>query len=206
MNIDINSVDLNEDYFHFTNIKNVEGILKEGLKPMVGAASEMINDRPNVSISKGAKGIMGTVNSFVFMFANRSIANIPEDFRRYFPEIDDFSSKELVEKELACRAMERKLKEEVYFKINVKEEELTEARIGGFTGFDINLPHCIDKSKLELVTQNDNVMSAYDICSFIYEKTKNIEIFREMNEDFFYMMDRGFPKQEQKQNQTEKVV
>lgn len=206
MNIDINSVDLNEDYFHFTNIKNVEGILKEGLKPMVGAASEMINDRPNVSISKGAKGIMGTVNSFIFMIANRSIANIPEDFRKYFPEIDDFSSKELVGKELACRAMERKLKEEVYFKINVKEEELNEARIGGFTGFDINLPHGIDKSKLELVTQNDNVMSAFDICSFIYEKTKNVEIFREMNEDFFYMMDRGFPKQEQKQNQTEKVV
>ena len=204
MNIDINSVDLNEDYFHFTNIKNVEGILKEGLKPMVGAASEMINDRPNVSISKGAKGIMGTVNSFIFMIANRSIANIPEDFRRYFPEIDDFSSKELVGKELACRAMERKLKEEVYFKINVKEEELTEARIGGFTGFDINLPHGIDKSKLELVTQNDNVMSAYDVCSFIYEKTKNIEVFREVNNDFFYMMDRGFPKQEQKGK--EKVV
>ncbi len=204
MNIDINSVDLNEDYFHFTNIKNVEGILKEGLKPMVGAASEMINDRPNVSISKGAKGIMGTVNSFIFMIANRSIANIPEDFRKYFPEIDDFSSKELVGKELACRAMERKLKEEVYFKINVKEEELNEARIGGFTGFDINLPHGIDKSKLELVTQNDNVMSAFDICSFIYEKTKNVEIFREMNEDFFYMMDRGFPKQEQKGK--EKVV
>lgn len=204
MNIDINSVDLNEDYFHFTNIKNVEGILKEGLKPMVGAASEMINDRPNVSISKGAKGVMGTVNSFIFMIANRGIANIPEDFRKYFPEIDDFSSKELVGKELACRAMERKLKEEVYFKINVKEEELNEARIGGFTGFDINLPHGIDKSKLELITQNDNVMSAYDVCKFIYEKAKNIDIFREMNEDFFYMMDRGFPKQEQKE--TEKVV
>lgn len=206
MNIDINSVDLNEDYFHFTNIKNVEGILKEGLKPMVGAASEMINDRPNVSISKGAKGVMGTVNSFIFMIANRSISNIPEDFRKYFSEIDDFSSKELVGKELACRAMERKLKEEVYFKINVKEEELNEARIGGFTGFDINLPHGIDKSKLELITQNDNIMSAYDVCSFIYEKAKNIEVFREINDDFFYMMDKGFPKQEQKQNQTEKVV
>lgn len=43
MNIDINSVDLNEDYFHFTNIKNVESILNEGLKPMVGAASKMID-------------------------------------------------------------------------------------------------------------------------------------------------------------------
>ena len=204
MNIDINSVDLNEDYFHFTNIKNVEGILKEGLKPMVGAASEMINDRPNVSISKGAKGVMGTVNSFIFMIANRSISNIPEDFRKYFSEIDDFSSKELVGKELACRAMERKLKEEVYFKINVKEEELNEARIGGFTGFDINLPHGIDKSKLELITQNDNIMSAYDVCSFIYEKAKNIEVFREINDDFFYMMDKGFPKQEQKT--SEKVV
>lgn len=204
MNIDINSVDLNEDYFHFTNIKNVESILNEGLKPMVGAASKMIDDRPNVSISQGAKGIMGIVNSFVFMFANRSISNIPEEFRKYFSEIDDFSSQKLVGKEIACRAMERKLKEEVYFRVNVTEEEVNEARIGGFTGFDVNLPYGIDKSKLQLITENDNVMSAYDVCSFIYEKTKDIEIFRKMNDDFFYMMDRGFPKQEQKE--TEKVV
>ena len=67
--------------------------------------------------------------------------------------------------------MERKLKEEVYFRV---------------------------------ITENDNVMSAYDVCKFIYEKAKNIDVFREMNDDFFYMMDRGFPKQEQKE--TEKVV
>jgi hypothetical protein len=100
--------------------------------------------------------------------------------------------------------MERKLKEEVYFRVNVTEEEVNEARIGGLTGFDVNLPYGIDKSKLQLITENDNVMSAYDVCSFIYEKTKDIEIFRKMNDDFFYMMDRGFPKQEQKE--TEKVV
>ena len=171
---------------------------------MVGAASKMIDDRPNVSISQGAKGVMGIVNSFVFMLANRSISNIPEEFRKYFPEIDDFSSQKLVGKELACIAMERKLKEEVYFRVNVTEEEVNEARIGGLTGFDVNLPYGIDKSKLQLITENDNVMSAYDVCKFIYEKAKNIDVFREMNDDFFYMMDRGFPKQEQKE--TEKVV
>ena len=47
---------------------------------------------------------MGIVNSFVFMFANRSISDIPEDFRKYFTEIDDFSSQKLVGKDIACTA------------------------------------------------------------------------------------------------------
>lgn len=204
MNVDISSVDLNNDYFHFTNIRNVESILKEGLKPMVGDASKIINDRPNVSISPGAKGVMGIINSFIFVIANKPIADIPEGFRKYFTEIDDFSSKKTVGKEITCNAMKRKLEEEVYFRVNISEDDLKEARDTAFTGFDINLPHGIDKSKIELITKDGNIMSAYDVCKYIYNKTKNIEVFRYMHEDFFYMMDRDYPKQDTKN--SEKVV
>lgn len=61
MLVDINDCDLNNDFFHFTNRKNVNSILKIGLIPQVGIASKLVNDSPNVSISKGGKGIMGII-------------------------------------------------------------------------------------------------------------------------------------------------
>lgn len=203
MNVDISSVDLNNDYFHFTNIKNVESILKEGLKPMVGDASKIINDRPNVSLSPGAKGIMGIINSFIFVIANKPVSDIPEGFRKYFTEIDDFTSRKTVGKEITCNAMKRKLEEEVYLRVNISEDDLKTARDSAFLGFDINLPYGIDKSKIELITKDGNVMSAYDVCKYIYDKAKDIEVFRDMHNDFFYMMDRDNP---QEKNNIEKVV
>ena len=113
MVIDINDCDLNEDYFHFTNKANVNSILIYGLKPRVGAASQMVGDSPNVSVSCGAKGIMGIINSYIYMFANTQIKNIPETYKKYFSDIKDFSSEELVGKTLASRAMIRKLKDEL---------------------------------------------------------------------------------------------
>ena len=70
MVIDIKECDLNNDYFHFSNKNNIYSILNNGLKPSIGVASKMVGDSPNVSVSKGAKGIIGIINSFIYMFSN----------------------------------------------------------------------------------------------------------------------------------------
>lgn len=191
MLVDINNCDLNNDYFHFSNNSNVQSIMNYGLIPSVGAASKMVNDNPNVSVSMGAKGVMGILNSFIYMFSNSKIKSIPEEYKKYYFEILDFNSEELVGKDLACKAMARKLKDEVYFRVRLDESYLDKAKIGGLTGFDINLPITIDKSNIELVTENGKILSAYDFALFIYNKAKDIDIFRELNEDFFYMFENG---------------
>ena len=68
MVIKIQDCDINNDYFHFTNKSNIDGILNKGLIPNIGVASKLVNDRANVSVSKGGKGIMGIINSFIYKF------------------------------------------------------------------------------------------------------------------------------------------
>ena len=62
MYIDKEKCDLKNDYFHFTNKDNVNGIIRNGLLLSKGAASKIKNHESNVSVSKGAKGILGILN------------------------------------------------------------------------------------------------------------------------------------------------
>ncbi len=134
MTINIQDCDINNDYFHFTNKANVNGILNEGLIPKIGVASNLVNDRANVSVSKGGKGIMGIINSFIYKFYQEmKISDIPEEYRKYFNEISDFKLNDFISKEIACKAMIRKLKDEVYFRIMISNEQLEKAKIGGLT-------------------------------------------------------------------------
>ena len=86
--------------------------------------------------------------------------------------------------------MIRKLKDEVYLRVELDDEQLEKARIGGLTGYDINLPVRIDKSKIRVITNSDNqVLSAYDVAKYIYENAKDKEVFRIMHDDFFEMFE-----------------
>ena len=110
--------------------------------------------------------------------------------RKYFIEISDFESNDYISKEIACNGMIRKLKDEVYFRVNLNKEQLSDAKIGGLTGYDINLPMKIDKTQLEIITdENNKVLSAYDVALYIYKKAKDVEVFRKMHNDFFYMFE-----------------
>lgn len=188
--IDIENCDLNDDYFHFTNIANIESIMIKGLLPAIGPASQMVNDRANVSVSLGAKGIMGIINSFIYMFSALKIREIPNEYRKYFP-ITDFDLDDEVGMDLAYEAVANKLKDEVYFKVDLSAEDLKNARIGGLTDFDINLPTAVDRKKVNLVTKDGKLFTAFDVASYIYSKAKDIEIFRTMNEDFFKMIEKN---------------
>ena len=189
--MNIKYCDLNNDFFHFTNKKNINSILNNGLIPKIGAASQLVNDRPNVSVSKGGKGIMGIINSFIYKFSNElKISEIPDEYKKYFSEITDFESNNMISKDLACKAMIRKLKEEVYFIVNLGKEQLDKANIGGLTGYDVNLPMRIASDNIEIITDGNNkVLSAYDVAQYIYEKTKDKKVFRDMHSDFFDMFE-----------------
>ena len=83
----------------------------------------MLVNRSNVSISKGGKGIMGIINSFIYKFENEmKISEIPEEYRKYFTEITDFNQERTISRIIACNAMKRKLSDEVYFRVNPTEE------------------------------------------------------------------------------------
>ena len=191
MYIDINDIDLNNDYFHFSNIENVDSILSSGLKPSMGTASQIVGDRENISVSKGAKGIMGIIGSFVYKFSEMKICDIPSEYHKYFPEITDFSSEKVIGKDLACNGIIKKLKDEVYFKVDLDESvlDMNDIRIGGFSGYDINIPNSIDRLNAKLITNNGKKLSAFDFSYVIYNKAKDISIFREMHEDFFFMFE-----------------
>lgn len=191
MIVDIKNCDINNDYFHFSNRKSVDSILNNGLIPSVGTASKLVGDEANVSVSKGGKGIIGIINSFIYKFSRElKISEIPEEYRKYFLEISDFESSDYIGKDIACKAMTRKLKDEVYFRVQLDEDEIAKAQIGGLTGYDVSLPMGIDKSKVDIITDsNETVLSAYDVASFVYEREKNIDIIRNMHEDFFYMFE-----------------
>ena len=191
MIVDIKKCDINNDYFHFTNKRNIDSILNNGLIPQVGTASKLVDDRANVSISKGGKGIMGIINSFIFKFENEmKISDIPEEYRKYFTEIDDFTQSGNINTDIACKAMRRKLSDEVYFRVIPTEEQLKNAKIGGFTGYDVNLPDAIGNHQIDIVTDSNNkVLSALDVARYVYEKARDIEEFREMHPGFFHMFE-----------------
>ena len=190
MNIDIKKCDFNNDYFHFTNKANVNSIMQEGLKAQIGVASKLVGDRANVSVSKGGKGIMGIINSFIYKFyMGLRIKDIPEEYRKYFLEIENFNINDDISREIACKAMHRKLEDEVYFRVGISKTQLESAKIGGLTGYDVNLPNDIDKDNIEIVTNNNKVLNAYEVARYVYEKAKDKEIFRKMHNDFFYMFE-----------------
>ena len=191
MIVDIKNCDINNDYFHFSNRKNVDSILNNGLRPSVGTASKLVGDASNVSVSKGGKGIIGIINSFIYKFSRElKTSEIPEEYRKYFLEISDFESSNSISRDVVCKAMTRKLKDEVYFRVQLDEDEIAQAQIGGLTGYDVSLPMGIDKSKVDIITDsNETVLSAYDVARFVYERAKNIDVIRNMHEDFFYMFE-----------------
>ena len=198
MNIDIKKCDINNDYFHFTNKKNINSILNNGLIPQIGVASKIINDRPNVSISQGGKGIIGIIDSFLNKFSEElKISQIPEQYRKYFKGIKDFNSDESISLEDSCKAMIRKLQDEVYFRVTPTEQQLEQAKIPVFSEFDINIPVQINPNQIDIVTDSNNkILSAYEVARYIYDKAKDLYPIRDRHEKFFYMFEMEQEKSE----------
>ena len=79
-------------------------------------------EEPRVYMSKGGKGLIEIKNSFIHEFKKLRICEIPLEYRRYF-DIKDYSIEKQVDEKSVYDAMERRFRDEVYFKVDAIEGE-----------------------------------------------------------------------------------
>ncbi len=201
--VDINDIDLNESYFHFTNRSNLDSIDENGLQATSGGASKMVGDNDSrVYISKGGLGILKIKDTFLHEFKDLKICDIPLEYREYF-DIIDFNSQDIVEPEYVYCAMDRKFKDEIYLKVDAREgEDFSREDVSSLWGIEHDI-HCrenhdIDVSKLSIVS-TENGDRASDIVYEIYDRLlkKNPgkeatikDMFPELSEMFEYIKQR----------------
>ncbi len=194
--INIEDIDLNNALFHFTAKDNLKSIEEKGLIAQIGDASKMVNDKPRVCLSRGGKGILGIKNSFIHIFKNLRICDIPEEYRKYFT-ITDFSDTSQVSPQLLYDAMERRFKDEIYLKVDAKEgiDFLKEEIYGIGSDYDIKGKegHNISPNKLSVVTTpagNSSLCIIQYIYNRMLEKNPGKEnVIRNMNSDLSEMLD-----------------
>lgn len=194
--VNIEDIDLNNSFFHFTARSNIKSIEENGLEARVGSASKMVNDKPRVCMSKGGQGILGVKNSFIYMFKELRICDIPEEYRKYFA-VSDFSDTSKVTEELVYDAMEKRFKDEIYLKVDAKEgEDFDKDEIYGLTSdFDIKGKenHNISKDKLVKIRTSSGD-TALDVVRYLYNRLleKNPEsesLIKDMNSDLTGFLD-----------------
>ena len=188
--INIENIDLKNSFFHFTCRNNLSKINNEGLKAQVGDASNMKSEKESrVYMSKGSKGVIEIKNAFIYEFKKLKICDIPIEYRKYF-NIQDYSKKEQVTETDVYDAMEKRFKDEIYFKIDARENEdfsieenfelktSEEKMIEIYREFFTKFPqrdvkgkenHNIEAKKLSLIrtTEGD---TAFDVIYYFYNK------------------------------------
>lgn len=193
--INFENIDVNETYFHFTEKSNLKSIRKYGLKAQIGDASKFVGDKSRVCLSRGIRGLLGIKNSFIWEFEHAKICDIPEGYRKYF-DITDFSSTEIIPKEIVYEALKRKFENEVYLVVDAKEgEDFLSEEIGGL-GSDYDIKgiegHDISSKKISELSL-PNVGNAWETIQYVYndfiKKNQDMEkIIRMMNSNLDEMI------------------
>ena len=180
--VNIKEIDLNNSFFHFTKKANLESIKSQGLTPTSGDASQMKKKKkPRVYMSKGGKGILGIKNSFIHEMKKLRICDIPLDYRSYFA-ITDYTSTEKVNEKDVYDAMEKRFKDEIYFKVDAVEgedydikdfypEELLSTFRASTNERDVKGKenHTILPSKLTIMI-SDKGDTVFDIVDYLYSR------------------------------------
>lgn len=200
--IDINNIDLNQSFFHFTTKDNLQKVEKKGLKAQIGGASRIKDEQKSrVYMSKGGKGVLGIKNSFIHEFKKLRICDIPKEYKKYF-DIKDYSSEEQVKENDVYSAMEKRFKDEIYFKVDAIEgedfiaedflpEELKNEAKSSNNLRDVKGKenHDIEIEKLSIIT-TDKGDTAFDIVEYLYgrllenaKKTEKEDAVRWANSD-----------------------
>ena len=113
--INIKSVDLNNSYFHFTDILNLDSIEQRGLEARVGENTNLVGGTgKRIYVSKGIKGILSIIDTFLIKFEETRICDIPLSQRKYFSDIDDFSGEGTPTKEQIYAAFRNEMRDRVY--------------------------------------------------------------------------------------------
>lgn len=192
----IEEIDVNKSYFHFTETKNLPSIEKYGLKAQVGDASTMVDDKPRVCLSKGGKGILGIKDSFIRKFKETRICDIPEGYKEYF-NITDFTSTQLIPPELVYEGLQKRFENETYLIVDAQEgEDFSREDIHGMTSeFDIKGKenHDISADKIsKLVTPEGS--SGLDVIKYMYNRLLKSNpgkenLIKNMNPEITQMME-----------------
>ena len=149
-----------------------------------------------IYLSKGAKGVLGIKNSFIYEFKRLKICEIPNEYRKYF-NIKDYKSIKIVSPEDVYNSMIKRLKDEIYLKVDAREGEdfLTEDKYGLVSEYDIKGKenHNINVKKLSLVVTKYGD-TALDVIEYIYNRLlsnnpEHTELIKEMNEELDKMFE-----------------
>lgn len=73
--VDISDVDLEHGFFHYTNIKNLDTILENGLEPRIGENSLYVEKTPKVFFVEGEKGIIMIMDVWLRWLTSKSGVN-----------------------------------------------------------------------------------------------------------------------------------
>ena len=63
--VDINTIDSSKSFYHYTNIKNLDSILKNGLMPKKGINAKVIEKSKKIFFSQGETGILVIMDSWI---------------------------------------------------------------------------------------------------------------------------------------------
>lgn len=168
----VEEIDVNKSYFHFTETKNLPSIEQYGLKAQVGDASQMVDDKPRVCLSKGGKGILGIKDSFIRKFKETRICDIPEGYKKYF-NITDFTSTKLIPPEVVYEGLQKRFEDETYLVVDAHEgEDFLKEEVHGMTSeSDVKGKenHDISADKIsKLITPEGS--SSMDVIKYMYNR------------------------------------
>ena len=180
--VNIRDINLTDSFFHFTLKENLESIQRNGLVPNIGDASKVVNEqKQRVYMSKGGKGILEIKDSFIHKLKELRICDIPLEYRPYFSIIDFSSIKEIPEEQV-YEAMEKRFRDEIYFKVDavegedflpgdfLPEELVREIKTSkSFRDVKGKENHYIEPEKLTLLT-TDKGSTALDITEYLYNR------------------------------------
>lgn len=180
--INISEIDLNNSFFHFTCKENLENIKRDGLKASIGDASKLKSEKEaRVYMAKGGKGLIGIKNSFIHEMKKLRVCDIPAEYRKYF-DIEDYSSEEQVKDNQVYNAMEKRFKDEIYFKVDAIEgedysitdfypEELADSfrTTNDYRDVKGKKDHSIRPEKLWLLT-TEKGNTAFDVVQYLYNR------------------------------------
>ena len=72
---DISEIDLDHSFFHYTDMKNMDTIFKNGLEPRIGENSLYVEKTPKIFFVKGQKGIITIMDVWLRWLTSKSSTN-----------------------------------------------------------------------------------------------------------------------------------
>ncbi len=195
--IDISGKNIEELFFHYTNINNIDSIFEYGLIPKIGKNSNFIEKSEKVFFTKGSKGILVLMDVWIKWLVLRPRSNFIYGTgaylmqRRWFPKIiidilwgNWIRNEKRIKK--ACKKLYGILNESVFLNlclekgIDYKEDDYDEVKLRGFRRSWLEYVYSYDEG---LINKQMDYWNMHTITGKVIEfsKIKIVKINDEMN-------------------------